>query len=354
MNETLISGLLGAVMGGASSMEKSIGEEMAAKQKEEEEKRREERILSIEERKRASAEAMKAAQEKARMERIASYLPAATGATPSQSPMEPEGGGVTEFQVPIEQRLVRGIEAAISKGDTEAAKLLSDQYAKITGEKRAQSKEERDIAKFLQEPTEKIPERIKTVEALTDRFYKQSGGQYDEQGNPTDAKALASASKKAEDYVFLTMRERMGITPGAAGGEKPPTPSQRAVADRALSAALPGLAKTKDISGKDVVDQQMLGFYRTEVNKIKLENPDAVFDLNGTLATAQAKVDAAVEKAKQKAANDWKAMDDAAKKATKIESERAYVRKTYKGFISNYLGGAAEEERPDPLGLRIR
>jgi len=352
MNESLISGLLGAVMGGATSMEKTIAEEMAAKQKEEEEKRREERAITLAERQEAMREARKAAQEKAKMERVASYIGPEMQITPGTSPMEPEAATTSKMQ--LEQRLTSGIEAAISKGDTEAAKLLSDQYTKLTGEKRAQAKEERDIAKFLQEPTEKIPERIKTVEALTDRFYKQSGGQYDEQGNPTDAKALASASKKAEDYVFLTMRERIGITPGAAGGEKPPTASQRAVADRALSAALPGLAKTKDISGKDVVDQQMLGFYRGEVNKIKSENPDAVFDLNGTLASAQAKVSAAEERAKQKAANEWRAMSDADKKASGIASERAYVRKNYKSYISNYLGGAAEEERPDPLGLRIR
>lgn len=342
-----VEGLLGAVMGGAKEYGDVLKEEEAAKRKEEEDKRRMERELSIVERKAEAEDKRKRANEEAARTRAAEYMGASTRATPGGNPMEPEG--IVESQVPLEERLKTGIQNAAAKGDLAAAKTFLDQYQTLKEVERKTAEEARKQEEFARGPKEKAPTgEAATIQFLAEKSYK---GPVDEEGKP-EPKAFASHLQSvAQEFIG----KKTYIRPEReAAGEKPPTPSQRAVADRALSAALPGLAKTKDVSGREVVDQQMLGFYRNAVNEIKKNDPEAIFDINGTLAAAQARVEAAAERARKKAADEWKAMTEADKKATKIESERAYVRKNYKNYISGFFGGAAEEERPDPLGLRNR
>ena len=344
-----VEGLLGAVMGGAKEYGDILKEEETAKRKEEEEKRREERALTLAERKADAEQKRKQALEEQERARVAKMMGPESRMTPAASPMEPEG--IVQSRIPLEERLKAGIEQAMAEGDQKAAKGFVDQYQTMKEIERKTSEEARKQEEFARGPKERgLTGEAATIQFLAEKSYK---GPVDEEGKPEPGAFAKHMANVSEDILGKKTYIRPEREPGV-GGEKPPTASQRAVADRALSAALPGLAKTKDVSGKDVVDQQMLSFYRGEVNKIKAANPDAVFTLNETLAAAQGSVESAVQKAKDKAASEWKNMTDADKKATKIESERAYVRKNYKNYISGFLGGAAEEERPDPLGLRKR
>ena len=328
MNESLISGLLGAVMGGATSIEKSLAEEEAARRKEEEEKRREERAITLAERQEAMREARKAAQEKAKMERIASYLPAATGATPSQSPMEPEGGGITEYQVPTEQRLVRGFEAAMAKGDTDAAKVFSDQYKALKQEERAQAEEARKQDEFARGKPEKKTPQMQNVEDLAKEFY---GGD--------DPERIAQARRQAINRIFPEREARV------AGGQRPPTAGQLMAAEGRIGSKIKesfteGFGDKKKVN-QDLVDRAI----PIAINLVDKSDPSKKLDVLKIQNDAISQVRSARKKAEDYAGSQWDALKD---KGGVTRSR--YIERNYLSYIDDYLSGGNPKEQESSAG----
>lgn len=320
MNEALISGLLGAVMGGTSSIEKSIAEEMAAKQREEEEKRREERALTIAERKLEMEAAKKKRLEEARRGEIAGYLPAATGATPSQSPMEPEGGGITEYQVPTEQRLVRGFEAAMAKGDTDAAKVFSDQYKALKQEERAQAEEARKQEEFARGPKPKEPTgEVATIQFLARQTYT---GPVGEDGKP-DPVAFA---KHMKDISESFIERKTYIRPErVAGGPKPLSMAAEDVQQGKVKKLITdistdqvGKAKVKNTAKENALGQ-ILSDYQGEVAKANPDDPQAFYRID--LNTVERELRGRLKTAQDAAASEAGAKFTEYRNATKLPNE---------------------------------
>lgn len=266
MNETLISGLLGAVMGGASSMEKSIGEEMAAKQKEEEEKRREERALTIAERKKDMEIAKQKALDAEERARVSKMMGPETRMTPGASPMEPEG--IVESQIPAEERLQAGIQKALSQGDTKAAKSFLEQYQAI----KDNQLKEAEAARKAEPKREELPAEFRSRMASIAATYP---GQRDESGKPVNAsdydayvRGELEKYRKKETYIKPERPE---------GVEKPLTRADTLKLEGALRGSLKDRSRIQEKPGEAPVFKE--GVYSDLVtisNKIKKADPDLI------------------------------------------------------------------------------
>jgi hypothetical protein len=342
-----IEGLLGAVMGGAKSVEESIKEEEAARRKEEEEKRREQRLLTIEERKeknaiekeRRLAEQKKAEEEQGR-QRVAGYMAPQEQVGVSQSPMEPEGMVTREMKG---GDLNTAINRAMSEGRLDVAKSLSEelnrQIKRDIDLRETAIKEE----KAERPEKEKLPERAENVNFLTKEFYK--GGFED--GKPTDPQAYAEARKRATDRVFG--ESRVAATGGTAA-PKPATGGQLIQAQKDLAKDIRESFATG--TGKD---KKIPGFVVDRAEKVArdiLKGSDpADFDYLSIKNEAVSKVRNAQRSAEKEAGAAWDALPPKERKA----SRKKFVEDNYESYIDKYLTSGSQPKSREGWSMeRVR
>lgn len=296
MNEALISGLLGAVMGGATSIEKSLAEEEAARRKEEEEKRREERALSLKEREREMERRRTEENERLKREKIAQTAP-------SKAPeIGIVGNAIDEYQGEIantgytgqtrqatpEEALRWSIGKAREEGNEELAKQREDALYKMLKEGREAAKEAREQEEFARGKPEKKTPQMQNVDALAKEIY---GGD--------DPERIAQARRQAINRIFPE-REARGA--GSVAGPKPLSMAaedaqqgkvKKLITD--ISTDQVGKAKVKNTAKENALGQ-ILSDYQGEVAKANPDDPQAFYridlntverELRGRLKTAQ-------------------------------------------------------------------
>lgn len=305
MNEALISGLLGAVMGGTSSIEKSIAEEMAAKQKEEEEKRREERALSLKEREREMERKRAEENERLKREKIAKTAP-------SKAPeIGIVGNAIDEYQGEIantgytgqtrqatpEEALRWSIGKAREEGNEELAKQREDALYKMLKEGREAAKEAREQEEFARGPKPKEPTGdVAFAKYAAEKTYT---GPRDASGKP-DPTAFAEHEAKV---IGQFVERKTYIRPErVAGGPKPLSMAAEDVQQGKVKKLITdistdqvGKAKVKNTAKENALGQ-ILSDYQGEVAKANPDDPQAFYridlntverELRGRLKTAQ-------------------------------------------------------------------
>lgn len=336
MNEALISGLLGAVMGGATSIEKSLAEEEAARRKEEEEKRREERALSLKEREREMERKRAEENERLKREKIAQTAP-------SKAPeIGIVGNAIDEYQGEIantgytgqtrqatpEEALRWSIGKAREEGNEELAKQREDALYKMLREGREAAKEAREQEEFGRGKPEKKTPQMQNVEDLAKEFY---GGD--------DPERIAQARRQAINRIFPE-REARG-TPG----QRPPTAGQLMAAEGRIGSKIKesfteGFGNKKKVN-QDLVDRAI----PIAINLVDKSDPSKKLDVLKIQNDAISQVKSARKKAEDYAGSQWDALKD---KGGVTRSR--YIERNYLSYIDDYLSGGNPKEQESSAG----
>lgn len=366
-----IEGLLGAVMGGASSIEKSLAEEEAAKRKEEEEKRREERAISLKEREAKMKQEMDRKLEEEKQKRFSGYMAPQEQTGISQSPDEPEGMVTREMKG---GDLRTAITRAGAEGRFDDVKVLSEELNRqirrdidLSEEARKLVEQEQKAAKRPEEPAS-----LKEFRGIADLAY---GGKRDEQGRPADPEDY---KKFLESQARAKLKKETYIKPET--GEKPLTGAQRDAQETRvgnivsdLSTVTAGGKKVKDPDRENLLNN-ILSQYKSDVQKSGKDFYS--IDLNDVKIELSKRANAAEKSAKDRARAEFnKYIEDpqksplsvqdpvamaAASKALNVKKDEKklnafrsmFVDQAYKSYLSDF--GVGRPELPDPLGIRTR